>query len=139
VDGGSVFFSGNVTADPVVTNVNGKVLVKFTVAVRDRVRTGDRWVDGDTRFVDVAAWRHLGENVAASVRKGTRVVVRGVERTRQFQRRDGTPGTAVEVTADEVGTSVLFTKTMPLVAGTGHRSNSGLAQVSDDDVDPWAM
>ncbi|WP_353963906.1 single-stranded DNA-binding protein [Streptomyces sp. NBC_00233] len=44
-------------------------------------RTFDRdtntWRDGEATFLDCSCWRHLVENVAGSLSKGSRVVVAG--------------------------------------------------------------
>lgn len=136
-----VSFSGNVVGDPVVQRVNGKALVKLRVALKDRVRTDSgEWVDAETVFMDVVCWADFGLNVAGSVRKGQRVVVRGERKTRQFTRKDGTPGEAVEVTAKDLGVSVMFGKSVFTPAGRRGSGESGLAAISDilgaEPVDP---
>ena len=65
-------------------------------------REQNAWVDGDTLFVTVTAWRALGENVAQSLTKGMPVVVHG----RYFQREyevNETLRTAYELEAQAVG------------------------------------
>ncbi|QCX82907.1 Single-stranded DNA-binding protein (plasmid) [Streptomyces sp. YIM 121038] len=56
---------------------NGTPVINFTVASTPRVfdRERDAWWDGEPTFLDCTVWRQLAENVAASVRKGARLVV----------------------------------------------------------------
>src|SRR5690606_34829943 len=50
--------------------------------------------------------RQLAENVAGSLTKGTRVIVTGPLKVREYERQDGGRGTSVEMTVDEVGPSL---------------------------------
>lgn len=68
-----VEFIGNVTADPVVSEVNTKngprKVTKFSVAVNDPFNK-----DADPTFLnDIAAWNGTGENVKKFVSKGDRI------------------------------------------------------------------
>jgi single-strand DNA-binding protein len=97
---------GNVTNDPDIRfTTAGKAVCTITVAVNERKREGDRWVDGNTSFFRVSCWDSLGENVAASVTKGMRVVVTGRLTVREYDTDSG-KGKSVEITADEVGPSL---------------------------------
>lgn len=73
---------GNLTADPVLRATAGNVPVtNFTVASTPRVydRELGEYKDGETTFFKFAAWRAEAENVAASLHKGSRVVVIGTD------------------------------------------------------------
>jgi single-strand DNA-binding protein len=60
------------------------------------------WVDGDTNWFTITAFRHLAANVHASLDKGHRVVVAGKLRVREW--RDGEKlGRDVEIIADALG------------------------------------
>ena len=77
----------------------------FQDRYQDR-QTGE-WKDGDALWVNLVAWRQLGENVAESFRKGDDVIVLdGVLKVREFELRDGGKGYAVDVTVRELGPSV---------------------------------
>jgi single-strand DNA-binding protein len=54
-------------------------------------------------YLNVSAWRNLGEHVAASLAKGQPVIVVGRLRQREFDDKDGQHHTVVEVDADTVG------------------------------------
>lgn len=102
---------GNLTDDPELKfTPSGAAVANFTVASTNRVfdkQSGD-WREGDTLFLRCAAWRQLAENVAESLTKGTRVVVTGALKVRQFERQDGSKGTSVEMNVDEIGPSLRF-------------------------------
>lgn len=102
-----VVFVGNATKDPELRfTPAGKSVASFGLAINKRVKDGDDWVDGDPTFVNVSAWDGLADNVAESVVKGMRVIVTGRLEVRQYDKDDGTKGTSVDVTADEVGPSL---------------------------------
>lgn len=83
---------------------NGHCVANFRVASTPRRfdREKGAWVDGDTLFVTVTAWRALGENVAASLRKGMPVVVTGRYCQREYEKNEALR-TAYELEASAVG------------------------------------
>lgn len=102
----TVTVTGNVTREPVLKfTPSGLALTTFGVAVNSRKKDGDRWVDGDPEFYDIACWRELAENVAECIEKGTRVVVTGRLSFRAWE-VDGEKRSKVEIVAEEVGPSL---------------------------------
>ncbi len=105
----SITLVGNLTRDPELRfTPAGAAVADFTVASTSRTfdrQTGE-WKDGDTLFIRCSAWRQLAENVAGSLTKGTRVIVTGPLKVREYERSDGGRGTSVEMTVDEVGPSL---------------------------------
>jgi single-strand DNA-binding protein len=75
--------------------------VAWTPRRLDRV-TGE-WIDADTNFLTVLAYRKLAENAATCLRKGDPVVIRGRVTTRDFEDKNGHPRTALEVDAISFG------------------------------------
>ncbi|WP_435742414.1 single-stranded DNA-binding protein [Nocardioides sp. SYSU DS0663] len=79
-------------------------------------RRSGEWVDGETQWFTVNAWRGLAENVAASVHRGDPVVVHGRMNASTWVSNTGVEVISLEVDATFVGhdlargTSV-FTKT----------------------------
>lgn len=107
---------GNLTGDPELKfTPSGDAVANFTVASTPRIydRATGEWRDGDATFFRCAAWRGLGENIAASLTKGTRVVVMGVLVVRPFERADGSKGTSVEIKVDEIGPSLRYATAVP--------------------------
>ena len=59
---------------------DNREVIDFSVAVTDRKRDGDDWVDGETYWMTVTAWNRLAKNIAESLRAGDRVIVDGFAR-----------------------------------------------------------
>ena len=99
---------GNLTDDPELRYTpNGAAVVKFRVAVNRRYKDeSGNWKDGETSYFSVNCWRSLGENVAESLTRGSRVVVAGRLNYRSWENQDGDKRSAIEIEADEVGPSL---------------------------------
>lgn len=102
----SVTIVGGLTRDPELKYVgNGQANVKLGVAVNRRWQDKSGEWKEETSFFDVVCWRDLAENVAESLKKGTRVVVTGRLEQRSWE-QDGNKRSAVEINADEVAPSL---------------------------------
>jgi len=75
----------------------------FRVGCTPRYLRNGMWVDGQTSWYTVHAWRTLGNNVAASVHKGDAVVVHGRVRVDVWERQDKTSSVTWVVDATFVG------------------------------------
>jgi single-strand DNA-binding protein len=107
----NVTLTGNATADAELRfTQNGLAVANFNIAVNDRKfnRQTNEWEEGEATFLQVTAWRDLGEHVAATVRKGMRVVVTGKVNLREYERNDGTKGSSLDMDAQDVSMSLLF-------------------------------
>jgi single-strand DNA-binding protein len=103
----TIAFEGNLTRDPELRYTPGGAAVcNFAVAVNKRIKEGDAWVDGPASFYNVAAWRQLAED-AAGLSRGQKVVVIGQLEVRQYE-QEGAKKLSVDVTADAIGKSILF-------------------------------
>lgn len=67
------------------------------------------WTDGDTLFLRASVWREAAENVAASLTKGSRVVVSGRLKPRTYVTKAGEKPTVVELEVGEIGLSLRYT------------------------------
>ena len=74
----------------------------FRLASTPRVQRGDGWVDGETTWITVKAFRTLAEHVAHSLRRGDPVIVIGRLRTAVWV-RDGVTHERLELDASTVG------------------------------------
>ncbi len=96
---------GNLGRDPEMRYTpNGRAVTEFSVAVTHSSRdqqTGE-WSDEQTDWFRVTVWGDRAERTAEQFRKGNRVFVEGRFRTREFERKDGTKGISLEITADNV-------------------------------------
>ena len=84
---------------------NGRAVASFGIAVGRRYQVNGEWQE-QTSYFNVTAWGDLGENAAASLSKGTRIVVTGRLEQREYTTREGDKRTAIDVIADELGPSL---------------------------------
>ena len=99
---------GNVTRDPELRfTTGGTAVCSFGIAYTPRKRNANgEWEDGDTSYFNCSAWRELGENIAASISKGMRVVVTGSVRARDWEDREGNKRTSIEIDVDDCAPSL---------------------------------
>jgi single-strand DNA-binding protein len=99
---------GNVTREPELRFTNtGQALASFGLAWNRKWQnrqTGQQ--EEQVSFFDVTCWGQLGENVAESVQKGSRVIVYGRLDQRSWETQDGEKRSKVEIIADEVAPSL---------------------------------
>ena len=102
----SITLVGNLTRDPELRfTTGGRGVASFGIAVGRRYQVNGEWQE-QTSYFNIVAWGQLGENAAASLTKGMRVVVSGRLEQREYQNREGEKRTAIEINADEVGPSL---------------------------------
>ena len=102
---------GNITGDPELRfTPSGAAVANFTVASTPRQfdRQSNEWKDGETLFMRCSVWRDAAENVAASLARGTRVIVSGRLKSRSYETKEGEKRTVVEMEVDEVGPSLRY-------------------------------
>ena len=104
---------GNLTADPELRfTSSGAAVTSFTVASTPRTfdRQADEWKNGQALFMPCQAWRAMAENIAESLTKGTRVIVKGRLTQRSYTTREAEQRTVVEMQVDEIGPSLRYAK-----------------------------
>jgi len=79
-------------------------------------RGQNKWVDGETNWYTITAFKQLAVNCAGSINKGDRIMVHGILRVRDWDNGERS-GTSVEVEADAMGHdltwgSSVFTRTV---------------------------
>lgn len=98
--------SGVIATEPrnIVTEDGGLKITSFRLASQQRRydRAQSKWVDGDTNWYSIVAFRMLAENAQASLGKGERVIVRGRLRMRDWVSGERA-GMNVEIEADAIG------------------------------------
>lgn len=90
---------GRLTADPELRRTGSNIaVVSFTIACdRDlKNAAGNR----DTDFIEVVAWRKLGEFIARNFRKGSRIIVSGRLQVRVWTDKDGNKRRTAEILAE---------------------------------------
>ncbi|MEU6779314.1 single-stranded DNA-binding protein [Nonomuraea angiospora] len=127
---------GNLTDDPKLNfTQTGTAVASFTIASSARTydKSVEQWKDGEVLFMRCSAWRDLGEHVAESLTRGTRVIASGRLRMRTYETSDGDKRTVTEMTVDEIGPSLRFATAKPQKAArTGGNGHGGAP------ADPWA-
>jgi single-strand DNA-binding protein len=106
----SVTLVGNITREPELRFTGGgKGVASFGLAVNRRYQVNGEWQE-KVSFFNVVAWDTLGENAAASLHKGTRIIVNGRLEQRDYETREGEKRTVVEIVADEIGPSLRWAR-----------------------------
>jgi single-strand DNA-binding protein len=102
----TVTLTGNLTKDPELRyTTGGRGVASFGLAVNRRYQVNGEWQE-QVSFFNVVAWADLGENAAASLHKGNRVMVTGRLEQRSFDTREGEKRNITEVIADDLGPSL---------------------------------
>lgn len=102
---------GNLTSDPELRYTQAGIAVaNFTVASTPRAfdKSSKDWKDGDTFFLRTSCWREMAEHVAASLSKGSRVIVYGHLKQRSYETSEGEKRVSVELEVDEIGPSLRY-------------------------------
>ncbi len=73
------------------------------VGVTPRLKKDGEWVDGETAWYTVTAWRTLADHLRDSVRKGDPVIVHGRLRTETWEPEEGGSTTTLQVDASLIG------------------------------------
>jgi single-strand DNA-binding protein len=87
----------------------GRGVASFGLAVSRRYQVNGEWQE-QTSFFNVVAWGTVGENAAASLSKGTRVVVTGRLEQRSYETKEGEKRSVVEVNAEEIAPSLRWAR-----------------------------
>jgi single-strand DNA-binding protein len=125
----------------------GLPITSFRLASTQRRfdRSQERWVDGETNWYTVTAFRQMAINVAGSIQKGDRVVATGRLRIRDWTAGEKA-GTNIEVDADAVGHDLswgtaVFTRSIAAAVAQPASSTAVDAvaeELDDDDADEEA-
>lgn len=133
----TITITGNVAGDPDLRySPNGVAVCGFTVAStpREKDRQTDKWVDKETLWVRVTAFRDDAVNAAESLVKGSRVVVTGRLSQETWQDKEGQKRTTMKLIADEIGASLKWAT----VSIHKPERGSDRPPATKPDDDPWA-
>lgn len=140
---------GNLTADPELRYIsNGTPVCSFTLAStpRRQNQATQQWEDGETMFVRCDVWKQMGENVAESLARGSRVVVTGRLSVRSYE-HEGQQRTSINLAVDEIGPSLRYATATPTKTNSGQSMSQqsstrgagyGTPNSQADQYDPWA-
>ena len=135
----SVFLTGNLTRDPEVKFLpSGTAVVSFGLAVNNRKKQGDQWVD-DTCFIDVTAFGKTAEQVGETIDKGMPVLIEGRLQYRSWEAKDGSGKRSKhEIIAEIVKPLVKFQKDGSSKSGRDPGSDDEYAESHGGRVMPRA-
>jgi single-strand DNA-binding protein len=123
-----VALSGNLTRDPELRTLpSGTTVCDLRLAVNDRTKDGDNWIDKPGYF-NITIWKGMGEWVAGNLKKGDGLAVTGRLRWREWE-KDGNKREAIDVVADAI---------MPRTGTSGSstpRENPSVRQAHTQDTD----
>ena len=122
-----VTLHGWVGSEVTFRDPQGVSVANLRVATTPRLKRDGRWVDGETTWYSVTAWRQLADNVRDSIRKGDAVIVHGRLRTDTWERADGQKSTTLCIEASMVGHD--------LARGTSSFQRAVRAERPESDVD----
>lgn len=136
----TISVSGLVATTPRhVVTPDGLPITSFRLASAQRRfdRGQQRWIDAETNWFTVTAFRQLAINSSQSVSKGDRVVISGRLRVRDWDNGERS-GTSVEIEADGLGHDLSwgtseFVRTV-LVRETEEAGEAPAAQISEPDL-----
>jgi len=142
----TVTLVGNLTKDPELRyTTGGRGVASFGLAVNRRYMVNNEWQE-QVSFFNVVAWADLGENAAASLNKGNRVVVTGRLEQRSYETREGEKRNITEVIADDLGPSLRWAQAQierisrdsadggGFSGGGGNSGGGGAAKAAPDPV-----
>jgi single-strand DNA-binding protein len=98
-----VVIEGNLTKDPEVRQTpSGTSVATLRVAVNDRIKRGEEWVDAAYYF-DVVVWGRTAEQCGQFLNRGSGIMVDGKLTWREYEAKDGSgKRQVVEIKADNV-------------------------------------
>jgi len=97
-----VILAGNLTRDIELRETPGGASVADAgLAVNDRRKQGDEWVD-ETSFVDLTLWGRTAENAAEYLSKGSPILIEGRLKQDSWQNDAGEKRTKLKVVVDRL-------------------------------------
>ena len=97
-----VILAGNLTRDIELRETPGGASVADAgLAVNDRRKQGDEWVD-ETSFIDLTLWGRTAENAAEYLSKGSPILIEGRLKQDSWQNDQGEQRTKLKVVVDRL-------------------------------------
>jgi len=97
-----VILVGNLTRDPELRYIpSGTAVAEIGLAVNDRVKRNDQWVD-ETTFVDVTLWARTAEVASEYLSKGSPVLIEGRLKFDQWENNEGQKRSKLRVVGERM-------------------------------------
>jgi single-strand DNA-binding protein len=124
-----MILTGRLGRDPEIRfTKTGKAVCNLSLAVKQRVKRGNGYVDSVT-WHRVVLWQGLAED-ARSLRQGTAIRVEGFQKSRTFEGRDGETRMIVEIVADKVDALDSAEQPAPSPAMPSRNASGGQSRAS---------
>lgn len=127
-----VILAGNLTRDPELRTVgSGTSVTDIGIAVNDRKKQGNEWVD-ETTFVDVTLWGRTAEIADQYLQKGSPVMIEGKLKMESWEdKTSGAKRSKLKVVGER----------MQLLGGGGGKAaptpNQSQQRKHDDELTPF--
>jgi single-strand DNA-binding protein len=127
-----VILAGNLTRDPELRTVgSGTSVTDIGIAVNDRKKQGNEWVD-ETTFVDVTLWGRTAEIAEQYLQKGSPVMIEGKLKMESWEdKTSGAKRSKLKVVGER----------MQLLGGGGGKAaptpNQSQQRKHDDELTPF--
>lgn len=97
-----VIISGNLTRDAELRQTNtGMSVLKFSVAVNDRIKKNDYWEDYPN-YIDCTLWGSRADTLSQYLVKGLKVAIDGKLRYSSWETQNGDKRSKIEVICDNI-------------------------------------
>ena len=97
---------GYLTADPEVKSTQtGLSVANLTIASTPSKfdKNTSEWVNGETLFLRASAWRTFAEQIAASLKKGDKVIAQGRLTAQSYTDKEGNNRTSMQLELESLG------------------------------------
>lgn len=142
----TITLQGWIGSEPTLREVGGASVSSFRIGMTPRRyhRQRDEWVDGETQWYTVNAWRSLADHCHRSLHKGDPVVVHGRLNHRTYLNKSEVEVISLEIDASTIGHDLTrgcsqFLKAPPRERGVGQGAGAaGSPEQGDrfDQVEP---
>lgn len=127
---------GNLTRDPELRfTTGGSGVLSGGLAVNKRKQVNGEWQE-ETSFFNFVAFGTLGENMAASLSKGQRVVLVGHWEARPYETKEGDKRTSTEFVVDAGGPDLRWAKAQVTKVEKAEGGNSSRGSSRRQSADP---
>jgi len=96
-----VVLIGNLTRDVELRTAAGQSVTDLGLAVNDRVKRGDQWVDEAT-FLDVTVWGKTADFASENLRKGSPVYIEGRLKLEEWTDKQGQKQRKIKVVCNRL-------------------------------------
>lgn len=131
---------GNLVADPEPrVSQAGKSWVTFRIAStpRQRDRQSGDWSDGEPLWLGCRAYGTLADNIAASLVKGTSVIVQGRLTQRSYKDNQGQDRTSLDLEVEAIGPELRFATATVQKASQGGSGGGYQAPPAQQSQQSW--